>query len=123
MISFIVFWVLLSTIQIPCPDANKIGDYGESNNRNFVSDVFYYRTVRDTLHKEFPTQAKADSFIAKAPTCKRSVKIGEYVLPLTSSCVDTMWVRIQIITEGKVNLAVPSPNKRIDLPLRQVNEK
>ncbi len=64
MWKFIVTWVLLTTVQIPCPDANKTDEFGRTSNLSCA--VYHCKIVSTNKSKEFTDREKAFEFYKRA---------------------------------------------------------
>jgi len=75
---YIVSWILITMVQIPCPDADKKDEFGRISMTN--CSVNHCRIERDTLYKYFSDGVLAREFYLKAKkefeATIDSIKIG-----------------------------------------------
>jgi len=60
MYKYVIFWVLITTVRIPCPDANKTDEFGR---RSFYGCLVNHCRIQiDTLSKYFDQRMEAIEF-------------------------------------------------------------
>ena len=83
MIKYIVIWILATTVQIPCPDADKVDEFGRSSGSYVGCLVLHTRTDYDTLQQSFITKGNAELFYNKA---KKEIPEG-LLFPMGSNII------------------------------------
>ena len=82
---WLVFWFLMHSVQVSCPDKNPDPYTGEYS--NFSCAVYHSKTIATFRHKCFETEEEAENFISKAPKDLRdkmhSVDISKDGVPKT----------------------------------------
>lgn len=81
MIKYIVYWSLIYTIQIPCPDAGKTDEFGRRL-PVIICSVYHTKTEKDPHYKEFTERKSAFEFYnkAKRETGIEDVKIDSLII-------------------------------------------
>ena len=67
MWKFIVMWCLSTVVSDPCPDANKVDEFGRKSSPFTTCAVFHFHIEKDCNHsKEFFSRKSAFEFYGKA---------------------------------------------------------
>jgi hypothetical protein len=99
MIKYIVIWILATTVQVPCPDAGKVDEFGRNSGMYNSCSVLHTSTDYDTLQQEFLIKEKAELFYDNA---KKEVTKG-FSFFLGSDIIQVEMYEMKLIKIDKHN--------------------
>lgn len=63
---YIVFWIIINVVPMPCPDANKIDEFGRESSGFSTCAVYHFKIERKSKTKEFFSRDSAFAFYNRA---------------------------------------------------------
>jgi len=65
MYKYIITWIVASIQSAPCPDANRVSEFGISNNNVMSCAVYHTQTVKTEHKREFYSKDSSRVFFKK----------------------------------------------------------
>lgn len=63
MYKYIITWIVVSTQSAPCPDANRVSEFGIQNRSIISCAVYHTQTVKENKSREFYSKDSTNVFI------------------------------------------------------------